>query len=375
MGEQRLRERNAKLMFLMVAGAISILLLALGAYQLVQFTDSSAFCGRLCHNVMYPENTVYQASPHSRVQCAHCHVGSGADYLVRSKITGIPLIFDTLTGDYERPIPTPVENLRPARDTCEQCHRPERFTGDFVIEHTTFAPDEQNTRFTDTRILRIGGGQSSTASGIHWHIAATVYYLALDEERQDIAWVNVITPYGQTAYEDPAQASQVTPDRIEGEQRLMDCIDCHNRATHQFKSPDTLLDNAFVQARLDTSLPYLKREGVRSLEIPSSSLDEAYTKVDSIKDFYRTEYPTIYQQKQADIDDAVDTIKSIAKLTTFPEMHVNWNTYVDNIGHRGSPGCFRCHGKLAAQSGPQEGQTISANCTLCHYFPSGSLPR
>ena len=28
------------------------------------------------------------------------------------------------------PIPSPVHELRPARETCEQCHWPQRFTGD-----------------------------------------------------------------------------------------------------------------------------------------------------------------------------------------------------------------------------------------------------
>ncbi len=146
-----------KLLFLIFAGAISIILLVVGGYQLIEFTDSTGFCGRLCHTVMYPEYTVYQASPHSRVLCAGCHVGPGAGYLVKSKLAGVPLIFATITGDYHRPIPAPVHSLRPARETCEQCHRPERFTGDFVVQHTTYAPDEKNTSSTDTRILRVGG--------------------------------------------------------------------------------------------------------------------------------------------------------------------------------------------------------------------------
>ena len=165
------RRHKEKLLFLMFAGATGIVLLVMGGYQLVEFTDSTAFCGQLCHEVMYPEYTAYQSSPHSRVTCAECHVGSGADYLVRSKISGIPLIISTLTGSYDRPIETPVRNLRPARETCEECHRPERFSGDIVRVHTTYASDEANTTKTDTRILRVGGGEDEVAKDIHWHTA------------------------------------------------------------------------------------------------------------------------------------------------------------------------------------------------------------
>ncbi len=366
-------ESRDKLIFLMSAGAAGIALLVVGGYQLVEFTDSVAFCGQLCHQVMYPEYTAYQASPHSRVACAQCHVGSGADYLVRSKISGIPLIYSTITGNYDRPIPVPVANLRPARETCEQCHRPERFTGDLIIEHTTYAPDEQNTSFTDTRILRVGGGQSGIAQGIHWHIATTVYYLPLDHARQDIAWVSVQSSTGQIDYLSTSEASQVTPESIKSDERLMDCIDCHNRATHQFNSPDTLLDNAFVQGQLDTGLPYLKRQAIRAMDPPAASLSEAYTKVAAIRDFYSATYPDVARDKAASIDAAIATIDSITVLTTFPYMHVTWKTYTNNVGHQGTPGCFRCHGKLVAQSGPQKGQTLSADCTLCHYFSLGSV--
>ena len=367
--------QRQKLFFLMSAGAVGIILLVVGGYQLVQFTDSTAFCGRLCHRVMYPEFTVYQASPHSRVLCVNCHVGPGAGYLVKSKLAGVPLIFATLTGNYDRPIPAPVHSLRPARETCEQCHWPQRFTGDFAVQHTTYAPDENNTSSTDTRILRVGGGQAAAAQGIHWHVASTMYYLPLDDARQDIGWVSVETPQGRIEYINPGEAVQVTDARIKKDKRLMDCVDCHNRATHQFNSPEDLLDNALVQGQIDASLPYLKRVATAALDPENPSLQQAYDKVEAIKDFYSTSYPDVYRQKSVAIDEAVGVIKGIAVLTTFPDMRVNWNTYLNNIGHQSSPGCFRCHGRLVAKNGPRQGQTISANCTLCHYLVQGPLPK
>ena len=371
MAEGGIKRRREKLLFLMSAGAIGIVLLVVGGYQLVEFTDSTAFCGELCHDVMYPEYTVYQASPHSRVTCAECHVGSGADYLVRSKVSGIPMIYSTLTGNYEKPIPVPVRNLRPARDTCEQCHRPERFAGDLVRVHTTYAADEANTVKTDTRVMRVGGGEAGAARDIHWHIDADVFYLPLDEKRQEIAWVGVAAGDGEmTEFVDPAKADQVTPERLEKERRLMDCMDCHNRATHVFRSPEELIDEAFVQTRLDVALPYLKREAMRALDPVNASLAEAERKVEAIRDFYRASYPGVFTERADSIERAIGVLREVARLTTFAHMQVNWNSYLDNGGHvkLGEPGCFRCHGKLTATDGPEPGKVVDAGCESCHFF-------
>jgi nitrate/TMAO reductase-like tetraheme cytochrome c subunit len=362
------RKHREKLLFLMAAGAIGIVLLVIGGYQLVQFTDTAAFCGRLCHSVMKPEYTVYQASPHSRVACAQCHVGSGADYLVKSKVSGIPMILATLTGRYEKPIPVPVMNLRPARDTCEQCHRPERFTGDLVRTHTTYAADETNTVKTDTRVMRVGGG-IGTAKGIHWHIAAKVYYLPMNEKRTEIGWVGVVQSDGSMVeYYDPAKQSEITPARLKAEKRLMDCMDCHNRATHVFRAPEDLIDEAMAQGTMDAGLPFLKREASKALDPANASVEAAYAKIDQIREFYATNYPSVSAQRQQSIDETIDSLKEIARLTTFPEMHVDWNTYANDLGHMQSPGCFRCHGKLVATSGPSNGKAIDAGCESCHFF-------
>ncbi|MBI4285419.1 MAG: NapC/NirT family cytochrome c [Chloroflexi bacterium] len=357
-----------KLLFLMFAGAIGLVLLVISGFQLMEFTDSTAFCGRLCHGVMYPEYTVYQASPHSRVTCSECHVGPGASYMVKSKVSGMPMVVALATNKFHRPIPTPVENLRPAPETCEKCHRPERFAGDLVRVHTTFATDENNTRKVDTRVLRVGGGESEVARDIHWHIAASVWYLAMDQKRQDIAWVGVQQSDGTLVeFIDPRKAEQVTPERIAKEKRLMDCVDCHNRATHIFDSPSNLIDSALTQGEIDAGLPFIKKVGVEALDPVNSSLEAANAKVEAIRDFYRANYPELAQQKSTEIDRAIAALKGVATLTTFPDMHVDWNTYKSNLGHLDpqAPGCFRCHGKLEVKG--QKGKFIDAGCTSCHY--------
>ncbi len=363
------RRHREKLLFLLFGGAIGIVLLVIGAYQLVEFMDSTSFCGQLCHQVMYPEYTTYQASPHSRVLCSQCHVGPGAGYLVKTKISGIPLIFITIFNTYDRPIPTPVQNLRPARETCEQCHRPERFSGDLVRVHTSYLPDENNTKEVDTRVLRVGGGDFAVAQGTHWHIAAKVWYLPLDTERLEIGWIGVERETGElTEYIDPRQVGNITPERIKNEKRLMDCVDCHNRATHIFRSPDELIDAAFVQGEMDSSLPFIKREGLRALDPPNPSLAQAMAKVEAIQDFYRTSYPQTYREKAGAIDQTISKLKDIARLTTFPDMKVTWKSYPSNAGHQEPPGCLRCHGKLVGTTGDQKGKVVDADCTLCHYF-------
>jgi nitrate/TMAO reductase-like tetraheme cytochrome c subunit len=366
---ERHRRHRDKLLFLMFAGATGIILLVIGGYQLIEFTDSTAFCGRLCHEVMYPEYTAYQASPHSRVLCSECHVGSGVSYLVKSKLTGIPQLVAVTTGSYDRPISTPVENLRPARETCEQCHRPERFAGELVRVHTTYLPDETNTEKVDTRVLRVGGGELEIARDIHWHIAAKVWYLPLDEERQEIGWVGVEESSEKiTEYFDPGRATETASQLSKDGIRLMDCMDCHNRATHIFRSPDELIDMAIAQGKIDSGLPYIKREGLNALDPPNTSLAQAYAKVEAAKEFYRVTYPQIYRERGPAIDTAIEELKEIARLSTFPDMKVDWKTYIDNSSHQEFPGCLRCHGKLIAYTGDQKDTVIDDGCDSCHYF-------
>jgi hypothetical protein len=71
---------------------------------------------------MEPEYTAYQFSPHAKVGCVQCHIGSGADWFVRSKISGSYQLYAVAFKKYPTPIPTPIGNLRPAQETCEQCH-------------------------------------------------------------------------------------------------------------------------------------------------------------------------------------------------------------------------------------------------------------
>ena len=383
-----------------------MIVVGLGAYEFIAATESAVFCGKLCHTPMYPEYTTYQASPHSIVPCSDCHVGAGSYNLVSSRARGIPQIYETITGRYERPIPSPVRNLRPARETCEKCHTPSKFTGFLVQTDTTFNTDEANTKQTSTIVLKVGGGSSGVASGIHWHTAARVWYLPLDAKRLQIGWVGVEKDGVLTEYMDPAAAGSITPERIEAEKRLMDCVDCHNRATHIFRSPDELIDRAMEEGTIDGGIPFIKREALNAIGSPSPSLEDAYTRVGAVGNFYRDNYAQYYAGNRSDIDNALVELEEIARLTTFPEMRVDWNTHADHSGHNRPPdqllaglniafdnwrtnqseGCFRCHGKLvpanaasAAAAGVSPGAPLDADCNLCHYSlasgPGSPMPR
>src|SRR5208282_736036 len=100
------------------------------------------FRGLTCHNVMQPEYSSWVESPHARVACAECHIGPGASWFVKSKLSGVGQVFAVAFNTYPKPIPTPVANLRPARETCEHCHWPARFSGDVFAVHTSYTADE-----------------------------------------------------------------------------------------------------------------------------------------------------------------------------------------------------------------------------------------
>lgn len=386
------------LLLLGVSGALVVI--GIGSYEFIATTESSRFCGEVCHTPMYPEYTVYQASPHSIVDCSSCHVGAGSYNLITSKARGIPQIYATLTGNYPRPIPSPVENLRPALETCEQCHTPSRFTGFIVQSSMAFGTDEANTGQTNTIVLNVGGGTSGVASGIHSHISARVWYLPLDEERLQIGWVGVEKEGHLKEYVNPSVMGNITPGRIEAEKRLMDCVDCHNRASHIFRSPDELINQAMEEGSIDANLPFIKRESLNAIGSPRPSLEDAYAGIDLIPQFYQDNYPRSYTDNISEINQTVNKLKEISRLTTFPEMRVDWNTHADHSGHNEPPdewlagmnitftdwrtnkssGCFRCHGTLVptntipssiSVSGAEAQKPMDASCNLCHYSLTG----
>ncbi|MBK8304736.1 MAG: NapC/NirT family cytochrome c [Chloracidobacterium sp.] len=88
---------------------------AFGSYRAFEYTESVPFCGQTCHTVMKPEFIAYQAGAHARVTCVQCHVGSGAGWYARSKLSGAYQLYSVAFNKYSRPIKRAVHNLRPLR--------------------------------------------------------------------------------------------------------------------------------------------------------------------------------------------------------------------------------------------------------------------
>ncbi|MDH3349030.1 MAG: NapC/NirT family cytochrome c, partial [Desulfobulbaceae bacterium] len=155
-----------------ILGVGNFLILVLVAYMGHHYSETPEFCGTLCHEVMGPESLSYQNSPHSRVACVECHVGNGLKNFVMAKVAGVHQVVAVTTGIYNKPIRVPPGGLRPARDTCEHCHRPELFHGKKLKVKDKYASDEENTHLQTVLLLNIGsGGADQEAQGIHWHVS------------------------------------------------------------------------------------------------------------------------------------------------------------------------------------------------------------
>lgn len=361
------RRRRSLLVF-MVFSIVFLFVSAFGAYHAYEFTESVTFCGQICHDVMKPEFVSYGAAPHARVKCVECHVGGGAEWYARSKINGVrQLVKDTL-GTYHRPIETPIQNMRPARETCAQCHWPEDNHGEQLKVFTDFAYDEASTKSETRLLVKVGGGSPKTGlvSGIHWHmnIANEVTFVATDKRRQDIAWVQFRDGKGNvTVYR--REGSNLSGAQLAtADKKKMDCIDCHSRPAHRYLTPNNAVDRSILAKRLDRSLPFVKKTAVEVLSKDYETTPQALTAItDDFRKFYRVNHPTVFENKKAAIDEAVTELKRVYQTYFFPEMKTDWRSHINNIGHFNAKGCFRCHdGRMKSP----EGKIIRNDCAICH---------
>jgi NapC/NirT cytochrome c family, N-terminal region len=355
------------LLLVVIMTFVNVALMGTASYKAIEHMDSVQFCGQTCHSVMAPEYTAYLNSPHSRVACVDCHIGSGAPWFVRAKISGVRQLFAVNLKTYSRPIPSPVQNLRPARDTCEHCHWPERFTGDKFLVKTKYADDEQNTPSTTVLLLKIGGRTSQGLVGIHGrHLAAAerIEYVSTDGRRQVIPRVIYTEDDGKKVEYDSDEVKTTPAELARAERRKMDCVDCHNRPTHAFELPERAVDTAITAGRIDRQLPYVKKQAVAALRAEYPDRATASEKIpQAIVDFYKTKYPDTYQNKRPIVETAAQQVKEIYLRNIFPEMRITWGTHPNNIGHDDFLGCFRCHdGKHKAA----DGRVINDDCSACH---------
>ncbi len=353
--------------------AVLIFIVAYVGTRAYEATDSTAFCGETCHIVMEPQNVTYHNSPHARVPCVECHIGSGASFWVKAKFDGIRQMYATAFDLFSRPIETPVHDLRPAQETCENCHWPQQFYGDKLSTRTYYRTDEANSPWTIKLLLRIGGGNPRTGrvEGIHWHMLGDnkVEYIATDRRRQEIPWVRFITNDDDTlVYSDPGfeltDLQIPETDSSEVELRHFDCMDCHNRPSHRFQPPAVAINLALSTRRISPELPYIRQVGLDLLNAEYATNDEAHMAITrGLVDYYQEEY--------SDRAEAlVDLIKQASKELTliydqnfFPEMKTDYRVRENNLSHFVNDGCFRCHD---GEKTNQYGEILSTDCRTCH---------
>ncbi len=352
------RKTDRRLMAVFVSGGLIYLLMtAVGSYQTYVYTESDNFCGMVCHSAMGPELTEYRRHAHARVACVDCHVGEGARSYIAAKINGVHQLYSITFNKVPRPIPTPIHNLRPARETCERCHWPEKHTGNLERTLPHYLADAANTPFTVRLLLLVGGSGSDNGKpgGIHWHTSkdTKVEYFASDPQRQTIPWVRVTDRQGVvTIYRNPKFKGDPDPSQV----RAMDCIDCHNRPAHRYNSPNDAVDEEIYLGRIDRDLPSIKRTAVDLLTQAYSTQEEGASKIASE---LHKKYPGA-----KGIDATAEAVSAVYRSNFFPEMKADWSKYPENIGHLDTPGCFRCHdGNLKADNGKAMPATA---CDSCH---------
>jgi len=365
-------KKRAMFVTFSVGTILLLVFTAFGSFKAYEYTETDAFCGTVCHKVMEPEYTAYLDSPHSRVSCVKCHIGSGTSWYVKSKLSGAYQVYSVLFDKYPRPIPTPVTELRPAEGTCEQCHTPSLFYNQSRVDHNYYLSDEQNTSSRLSMMIKIGGGKSEYGAikGIHWHTNKEnkISYIYTDKRRLVIPWVKVTSKNGKKVIFKSSDSNfddkKFNPDNL----RTMDCIDCHNRPTHIFNQPDQVMDADLANGQIDVSLPFIKSISVDALEDKYSTKEQALEAIaQRINNFYMANYPEVYKFKNDAIQSSIETVKKIYARNYFPYMDANWKHFPDNISHIYSPGCFRCHdGKHVSD----DGKIISNDCNSCHIIIS-----
>jgi len=365
------KHRLALIGFIVLTVA-NVSLLAIISYEGYHFTDSPYFCGMVCHQVMEPEYVAYQRSAHSRVACVECHIGPGAEWYAKAKISGLRQVVAVLRNTYNRPIPAPVHELRPARDTCEQCHWPEKFHGKKIKRFVSFTNDNQKEPKITEIALHTGGHnpENNTFEGIHWHVSqqVEVSYLAVDEKRTQIARVKVKRSDGTT--DEFVKSDIEVPQNTEQQWRVMDCIDCHNRPTHIYNMPEERVDFGLLSKRINPEITGIREDSLQVITKEYASRAEAEDAM--ISDL-------LFLQKERSAEQAAKYKEDIIKAGSFlleaylgnvwPDMKVKWGTYPDHLGHQNADegyGCWRCHDEEHLN---KSGETISQDCSLCHDEP------
>lgn len=305
---------------ILVGGLVLSLVMAVGSYKVYEQTESNEFCGQLCHSVMQPEYASYHFSSHARVKCVACHIGSGAGWFVRAKISGLKQILAVTLGTYPRPIPTPISDLRPARETCEECHWPSKFIGFKEFTRSYYLSNEKNSQHQIRMLMKIGGEKSKlvAGSGIHYHmlIASKIEYIARDDKRQIIPWVRISRPDGSTTTYSNTDEPLTEEEKENRPVRAMDCMDCHNRPSHKFPTPMHSVNTSIEQGLISPALPFIKVVATQALDSDYPDSAQAMVGIaNHIRTFYRKKYPDLVGKDSETLKNAIAEVQRIYQST------------------------------------------------------------
>jgi hypothetical protein len=335
------------------------------SYRAVEHMDTVQFCGQTCH-VMKPEFTAHAAmGPHQAVACAECHIAPGATGFLTAKMNGTHQLIGVLLNNFPRPIESAMENnkLVSSAETCEQCHTREKAITPRLRVIPSYKDDEANTRTTTVLLMHIGGGKVAGIHGAHLGPGVRILYAAADKKRQTIPWVEYTNT--QRGVSRSYLAMGTTADSVRSLPTFeMQCVDCHNRASHAFETPDRAVNQAMANGQIAATLPYIKRQSLALLNAAYTSDDEAAQKISAaLSTFYMQKYPDVAGKQTPAIQAAGEALAAIYQRNVFPDLKVAWGTYPNNLGHTDDPGCFRCHDEahLAADK-----KTITQDCNACH---------
>lgn len=371
--------KQRMIVFVLTIGlSVFVVLSALGGYQAFHYTESNQFCGTVCHSVMEPEYTAYQGSAHARVNCVECHVGSGVNWYVKSKLSGLYQVYSVMAGAYPRPIPTPLHDLRPAQETCEKCHWPEKFYDRKFVFHKHYLADEENTEWDIAMVMKTGPAYRALGQqeGIHWHINSNVKieYASTNIKRDTIILVKYTDLLSGEVHIYMDETYPLDQDQISNlEFRTMDCLDCHNRPSHDYKSPQRFFDDAMTSGKISSDLPDIKVAAMDILRNVFPTKDSAFSYIESeIYGYYDMLYPELMETDKETIDRAILAIKEGYSKNVFPYMKADWKAYPNFMGHIENNGCYRCHNDRFKST--EQTRTISRDCTLCHHIKQQGPP-
>lgn len=374
--------KHQPLRLLHVLGLLTLVnfaVIGFAGYEGVEQMGTVTFCGVACHGAMQPEYDTYFSSPHARVACVECHVGSGAAGFIESKINGVHQLIAYLGDSYERPILTPLPQQIPADDICGRCHDADQSRAETVRVRRRFADDAGSTEQTTLLLLKVGGRrEDGSTHGIHWHstTGVSVEYVADTRALETIPWVQATYLDGSVrVFRSDGEEGLAPPD---GTHRKMDCIDCHNRAAHVFDDPIDAVDQALADGRLPRALPFMKKAALEALHAEDLGRETAVQDLQAyLRGFYRQPPPpdgtgdVVGDDPGIDapehlLTQAAEALAQIYRRNVYPDRGVQWGSYPRMNRHAG---CLRCHDDSHEDAA---GETISMDCDICHVVLDGA---